>query len=258
METYQNHFIGGAPFQSFKNAGFHIFRPGWHWDSTVNYAAFYLIREGELTVSGRRGTVVLRENDVLFLPAGDSRLFENSGDGQLGIHFVSFRYDERYDLGIRTVFRETDCRPLFEEVMNAHRSDAPCSRLQVAASFFRLLHTLAKRSLPEAERLPASIELAAKYIQTHYYKKITEADLCRISGYSPAHLRRLFQKNLGMPPAQYIRYQRIEIAKGMLTDFPEMSTDEVAAAVGLCSASYFCKLFKEQTGVTPHAFRAVR
>ena len=45
------------------------------------------------------------------------------------------------------------------------------------------------------------------------------------------------------------------MAKEMLLDAPEKTIDEIAELVGFCSASYLCKIFKNQTGKTPSAFR---
>jgi AraC-like DNA-binding protein len=243
------------PFQAFKNAGYHTYHPGWSWDGKCTYAALYVIREGELFMQGKGTAEILQKNDVVFLPPTDNRMFANRGDTKVGVYFVSFWYDVRCDLGIRTLLRGTDCRPLFEDVVAAYLSDTPGSRLQVAETFFRLLHTLTRLSLPPSERLPASVEQAVTFVRENYHKRITEQDLCAASGYSSAHLRRLFLQNFGMPPMQYVRDKRIAIAREMLSNSPEMNVEEIADAVGLCSASHFCKIFKEYTGTTPRAYR---
>lgn len=96
---------------------------------------------------------------------------------------------------------------------------------------------------------------AVEYININYYKKITPHYLSQISGYSPAHLRRLFIKNFGVPPMEYILNKRVNVTKEMLLDAPEKTIDEVADLVGFCSASYLCKIFKKQTGISPAEYK---
>ncbi len=45
---------------------------------------------------------------------------------------------------------------------------------------------------------------SVQYININYYKKITVSELCKISGYSVSHLRRLFMREYGVSPRQYI------------------------------------------------------
>lgn len=53
---------------------------------------------------------------------------------------------------------------------------------------------------------------------------------------------------------EYIAKRRIQAAKELLTG-SDITIDEIAAATGFCSASYFCKLFKRYEGITPSYFR---
>ena len=80
-------------------------------------------------------------------------------------------------------------------------------------------------------------------------------DLCRMTGYSESHLRRLFVKNFGMSPQNYIVEKRIDMAKEMLLDIPEKTVDEIADLLGISSTSYFCKLFRSKTGMSPMEYK---
>jgi two-component system response regulator YesN len=99
------------------------------------------------------------------------------------------------------------------------------------------------------------INSAAEYINVNYYKNITMQDLCRLTGYSESHLRRLFVKNFGMSPQNYIVEKRMEMAKEMLLDIPEKTVDEIADLLGISSTSYFCKLFRSKNGMSPSDYK---
>ena len=146
---------------------------------------------------------------------------------------------------------------LFKDILDAHRSMAPYSSLKIMYVFHKLLYSLMLESLKSEKEylLTSRITAAAEYININYYKNITIEQLCSITGYSPAHLRRLFTKTFGVPPQVYILDKRIEIAKEMLLDIPEKTVDEIADLLGMNSASYFCKLFKAKTSLSPAAYR---
>jgi AraC-like DNA-binding protein len=96
----------------------------------------------------------------------------------------------------------------------------------------------------------SGLRAATEYVNVYYYKKITINDLCTVSNYSPAHLRRLFLKNYEVTPQEYIINKKLNAVREMLTDAPEKSIDEIADLLSFCSASYLCKLFKKHYGVS--------
>ena len=56
-----------------------------------------------------------------------------------------------------------------------------------------------------------------------------------------------------MAPAKYIQNYRVGKAKELLIN-SEGSIEEIAVAVGFANSSYFCKVFKTITGLTPSEF----
>jgi AraC-like DNA-binding protein len=205
---------------------------------------------------GARETVV-REGDTLFLRSCDSPLMYCKNSNGNAYYFVSFFYDESIDLMIDTVVRESGAANLFKDMYESHHSGYELSRLKTYTLFMRLIYTLASKTL-KADKMYSDtyhIRAAAEYIHLNYNKKITVEELCCISGYSPAHLRRLFLKHYGLSPREYILNKRIERSKEMLTDMPSKSIEEISETLGMCSPSYFCKLFKEKVGMTPLEYK---
>lgn len=73
-------------------------------------------------------------------------------------------------------------------------------------------------------------------------------------GISENYLSRLIKQSTGRSVGAWIDIVRIQRAKRMLSDtkFPVI---DVAANVGIEDQSYFSRLFKKETGMTPSAFR---
>ena len=73
-------------------------------------------------------------------------------------------------------------------------------------------------------------------------------------GISGNYLSRLVKKSTGRSVGDWIDIVRIQRAKRLLSD-TRLSIIDIAAEIGLEDQSYFSRLFKKETGMTPSAFR---
>lgn len=98
---------------------------------------------------------------------------------------------------------------------------------------------------------------ALSFIDEHYMEPLTLETLSAQLRISPQYTCHLFQKSFGLRPFEYINRFRLRRAKELLLRHPDVDVKDVARAVGYEHASYFIKLFKQQEGITPSAFRKV-
>jgi AraC-like DNA-binding protein len=82
----------------------------------------------------------------------------------------------------------------------------------------------------------------------------TVASYASETGISENYLSRLVKKTTGRSVGAWIDIVRIQRAKRLLAETREPVID-IAAAVGIEDQSYFSRLFKKETGLTPSAFR---
>ena len=73
---------------------------------------------------------------------------------------------------------------------------------------------------------------------------------------SPEHLSRIFHEKCGIPMSEYMNRYRVRKSFPYLIGKKHLKIKEVAAAIGIKDANYFCRFFKKTTGVTPSEFRA--
>ncbi len=74
------------------------------------------------------------------------------------------------------------------------------------------------------------------------------------SGISENYLSRLVKQSTGRSVGAWIEIVRIQRAKRLLSG-TALSIIDIAAAVGVDDQSYFSRLFRKETGMTPTAFR---
>ena len=79
-------------------------------------------------------------------------------------------------------------------------------------------------------------------------------EIARLCGLSAGCFRNLFREYSGQSPMQYRMALRMAAAKRLL-EYSDMTLDEIAAALNLESGAYFCRLFRNQCGQSPGAYR---
>ncbi len=92
------------------------------------------------------------------------------------------------------------------------------------------------------------------YVEQNISKKITLGDISEFVGYSIYHFSRLFKKEVGMPPYEYITRFRLDLAKHYLITTQKPIKD-IAYECGYQNAINFYTLFKKNVGMSPKQFR---
>lgn len=92
------------------------------------------------------------------------------------------------------------------------------------------------------------------YVHEHYGEPLRTAQLAAAGFLSERECYRLFQHQLHMTPAEYIRSVRLQAACRALAEGRERLTD-IALSCGFGSSSRFSAVFREQMGCTPLEYR---
>ena len=98
------------------------------------------------------------------------------------------------------------------------------------------------------------IHASVKFIEANYARQdLYTPMLAELSGIGETYYRNIFLAVFDMPPARYIQLYRVGKAKELLLN-SSSTVEEIAVAVGFANASYFCKVFKSLTDMTPSEF----
>ena len=92
------------------------------------------------------------------------------------------------------------------------------------------------------------------YITEHMDQPISLEQMARHVSLSPYHFSRLFKRETGYTPHQYLVIVRINAAKYYLKS-TNLSIKQITQRCGFSSESNFCAVFKRFTGHTPGAYR---
>lgn len=92
------------------------------------------------------------------------------------------------------------------------------------------------------------------YINEHITEDLSVQRLAKIAMFSPYHFIRIFKKETGFTPHEYIVHVRINMAKFLLKN-TKASVKDICYNTGFSSESSFCVAFKKKTGRTPAEYR---
>lgn len=188
------------------------------------------------------GTIVfMRARDGFFLHRGLGAP-DGTIHGAQAEHLVSSRG--------RSAFRYLE--EMSASVAEKHRSGFRHSLLEIF--LVTILGELHRPSGGIASRSPLIAE-AEKLARTLLGNpELAVAGIASTLGCSADYLSRRFHEERGMTLGAWITRERLEMARDLLSE-PRHSVAEIGWMCGFSSPSYFIRVFRQQTGFTPRAWR---
>lgn len=101
------------------------------------------------------------------------------------------------------------------------------------------------------------IRKAAEYIRKNYTAKITLEEVASFVYLSPSYFSKVFKEEMNCNFNTYLNKIRIDKSKSMLLS-DNIKLIDISGLVGFEDQSYFSKVFKKLTGVTPGKYRESR
>ncbi len=108
--------------------------------------------------------------------------------------------------------------------------------------------------LGEPQQQSSIIAKIKEYAQQHPQEELGREQLASYVFLNPAYLSRLFRKETGQSLTEYVLEVKIGYARRLLEE-SNLKVGAVAEAIGYTHFSYFAKLFKKMTGMSPHEYR---
>ena len=178
-------------------------------------------------------------DDILvgFMMVGQNLLCED-------LDIVRERMEQVEDASLRNaLLRELDGMKFTNEAELAAMNNV----VEMCVSYLRL------KQLIRFKETPTPV-LLKNYIATHLAEELDIRVLCKEFNMSKSSLYLLSREALGKGVTAYIREQRMERAKVLLTE-TKQPISRVAEQVGYADTNYFTKVFRKYAGKTPSDWR---
>lgn len=115
-------------------------------------------------------------------------------------------------------------------------------------------HLPLEMRIGEAVNESRLLQRAEAYIDAHLDARISLEEMAKLCGMSPFRFSRAFKKVHEQTFQDFLLSQRIRKASSLLVN-PSVAVADVAYLVGFQDPSYFARIFKRHTGISPSDYR---
>ena len=146
---------------------------------------------------------------------------------------------------------------LTELIAEFTRADAPFLENKLDCLITSALVKLARYGMAEElEEIPAfdlNVSSVKNYLDTHFLQISSLEELSYVLGYTYSHISKAFKKAYAITPSAYLLAKKNEYACTLLKEGAKL--EEIADILGYSTAFNFSRAFKQQTGLSPSAYR---
>jgi transcriptional regulator GlxA family with amidase domain len=148
------------------------------------------------------------------------------------------------------MFTLDDIKRLEKHALVTLQSKDILSEDETATALHRLL--VGTDALPP--HTSALVKRTLAYFHQNYDRPLSRREVADAIRVSENHLTRIFRRELGLSPWDYLNRYRIRRARELLLTTSD-SVTSVALQVGFSDPAYFSRVFRRQVGLSPSAFR---
>lgn len=202
-----------------------------------------------LTVSGKE--TALTGNSLCYVPSNVNYARDSVKDNLIVVHFKSFNYHSNE---IEHFYPENPekYRESFQLLFDCWNSRRTAYKNECASIFSKILADIYRDSKSIVGG--SKIEKSVLYIEQNCLKRDFSLGKAAVKSFmSETYFRKLFKKEFGISPKQYVIEKRVEYAKGLLAA-GYFSIREIALQCGYNDEKHFSSEFKKHTGVSPSAY----
>lgn len=268
------------------NIGLGIHDGDWNWkDISSPFSRIYYVTEGSAKLYLTNGTYDLKPEHLYFIPA-----FTVHTDFCEGIfsHYYLHIYEDQYPLGslldnfempveiksspldLALIQRLHELNPymqlphsnptsydnkkMLQESVSRNKHRTLSTRIESRGILYQLVSRFLMHSKPKVQSTDPRVQKTLNYINRNIKKINNLEELANQACLSKDHFIRIFKREMGESPLQYINRKKIERAQLiLLTESAQVKN--IAFELGYEDHSYFIRIFKKTTGYSPLEYR---
>lgn len=217
-----------------------------------NFDALTFRFHADTTIECREKVTVLTDNSLTYIPSNTSYTRTTSRDHMIVIHLKVLNYNST------TVESCYPTKPdvlaeLFTKAYECWSAKGVSYRHETSAILNRIFAEIYKDNCYVKENV-SKIGEAVKYINKYIYSpELSLAEAARQAFVSDTYFRKLFKREFGISPKEYVIEKRIKYAASLIIT-GDCSLKEVATFAGYNDYKHFSVEFKRVTGKSPSEY----
>lgn len=245
------------------------------WDMPLhdhNYDELYYLVDGNINYFIENKSYTVKPGCMVFIPKGVMHKTFSAESWYHEKYVLNFPNDLLPQKLYRTLRNELFIHPIiliperqrakvekiFIGIENEKKYEDEYSSEIIRGYIYQLVATLVRAGAKSVEYIseaqPDYIVKVSEYVEENYNEDIRLPYIAEKLGYSPTYISRKFKEVYGMAFANYVNAYRIIKAVELLeqTDY---TITNIATRCGFGNSNYFCRVFREIKGITPHQYR---
>ncbi len=221
---------------------------------------------GTLEVDGR--TCHPEAGDLYFVPAGSTHRYWSSAEEPWVKHWMNFSGElirelvRLYRLESVLLVRNFSRPELFKEALRRFRRHPEIIHSQTGPEFLTAAITTMAADLAAAAEAPPKHSEQGMQLRSILEAAVFETgptldDLATAISRSKVQAIRIFKRDFGETPGQYLLNRKLEAARELLRN-TTCPLKEIAAMLKFSDEYYFASIFKRKTGLAPGRYRSCR
>ena len=222
------------------------------------------VKQGSCIVRACGQTIHAHENQIIFLDCYQPHSYESDGpweaewfhfDGPMARgYYEAITQNKNIVISLSSTYR---FEKYLSKMYNAFKSSAPINDATMNNWIINLMTELmvSKEATESETNSSDAIEDVVSYIMDNLSEELSLEQLAQKANLSPFYFSRLFKKETGFSPHDYILTSRINHAKYLLLT-SHLSVKDICFKLGFSSESAFCTAFKKKTSTSPGDFRS--
>lgn len=243
--------------------GFFQYKPNYSLRrSNFHNFLIMLILDGECDLKLNEQTFHAEKGSLIFIDCYSPHEYKSSyGWKALWLHFDGSIARNYYDYLFQkygNIIMPTEFHTIYSEmneILNIFKSGDAINEIEISQKITCILNRLLDISPNNTLISHSPIKDAVSYINEHFAEPLSLKDLSEKACLSPFYFTRVFTKETGMTPYQYLIFTRISAAKFLLKS-TAFSIKEIGFQCGFTNVSSFCSAFKKWEGQTPGDYRS--
>lgn len=268
------------------NVGYAQHNGDWNWQNVESpFARIYFVTKGSAKVFLPTSTIELRPGYLYIIPSYTRHttwcdgpfshfylhVYESFKQGANIFEYYDFPNEVKSCEGDERLFSDMcklypfaalpasdpssyDFASKFNSYVKRYNDMQLYEKMELRGSILLLFSRFMKYASPKVWTADERLRCVLDFIRLHLEEVIDVDMLSEKALVSKPYLTRLFQKHFNTSPLQYINQKKVEKAQLLLlTD--DISIKELAYSLGFNDHSYFIRLFKKMTGITPKQYR---
>ena len=215
----------------------------------VGYSRIYYIISGDVSYADEEISCYLKPGFLYALPSAKPYHVRRNSSMDFCCTYLHVLFPQAHVSGLIEIKPAQDCLHSYIRTIQQAIDE---KRVDLLEALSDALGTFLRQD-PRFVQTSSMVKAVREFIFAHISEQISVEELNMLQGYHPNYFIKVFSRETGMTPHQYVIQCRMQYAADLLNR--GQSIQAIGEACNYSDTSTFIRAFRKYYGVTPHKYR---